>query len=204
MESTPLLGNARPNEAERGTAANLELFKQHVARWHTLYVCVLFLVVTDVPSFMGEGPMLRMLELGACREYYTAHEPDKIDGHGNVPERLCKVADIQSRVAHIRGLLSFMEAVPGLVLAVPYGIIADTYGRTLVIGLCLVGFLIRDTWIFVCLYFHRLFPLNAVYFAPSTAIIGGGSTVTSPMLFAIVAASTPQERRYDTLLQHGH
>ncbi|ATY67241.1 Major facilitator superfamily general substrate transporter [Cordyceps militaris] len=199
MESAPLLGNAPSSEIGHGCATRLDPFKQHFHKWRTFYICALFLIVTDVPSFMGEGPMLRMLELGACREYYAIHDPDSIDSHGNVPERLCKLSDIQSRVARVRSLLAFLEAVPGLLLAVPYGIVADTHGRGLVVGLCLAGFLVRDTWVFICLYFYKVFPLNAVYLAPMTAILGGGSTVTGPMLFAMIAASTARESRS---LQH--
>lgn len=200
MESAPLLGNPRSNEVDHdGRATRFGPLQQHLAKWRTFYICVMFLIVTDVPSFMGEGPMLRMLELGACREHYTAHDPDTMDRHGNIPERLCKLPEIQSRVARIRSLLAFLEAVPGLLLAVPYGIVADTYGQGLVVGLCLVGFLIRDTWMFVCLYFYTVFPLSAVYIAPMTAVIGGGSTVTGPMLFAIIAASTRRESRFYTL-----
>lgn len=129
MESAPLLGNARSNEPDHDDhATRLETLQQRFAKWRTSYICVMFLIVTDVPSFMGEGPMLRMLELGAYREHYSAHDPDTIDRHGNISERLCKLPEIQSRVARIRGLLARLEAVPGLLLAVPYGIVADTYG----------------------------------------------------------------------------
>lgn len=142
--------------------------------------------------------MLRMLELGVCREYYTAHDPDHIGGHQNIPEGLLQFARDIEWSSQDSVLLVFLEALPGLLLAVPYGIVADTYGRGLVVGLCLVGFYIRDTWIFVCLYFYKAFSLNAVYSAPMTAVIGGGSTVTGPMLFAIIAASTPRESRFST------
>lgn len=199
-----MLGNALSSEVDHDHANKLGRFKKHFDQWRVFYICVMFLIVTDVPSFMGEGPMLRMLELGACREYYTTHDPDMIDNNGNIAERLCKLPEIQSRIAMVRGLLAFLEAVPGLLLAVPYGIIADVYGRGLVVGLCLVGFLIRDIWIFVCLYFYTVFPLNAVYLAPMAAIIGGGSTVTGPMLFAIMTASTPRESRFFTPVHHSH
>lgn len=196
MESAPLLGQVASSEVGHDhDTTKLGKIKQHFARWRTLYICVLFLIFTDLPSFMGEGPMLRMLELGACREYYTVHDPDAIGDYSDIPERLCKLPEIQSRVARLRSLMAFVEAAPGLLLAIPYGILADTRGRPLVVGLCLLGILLRDIWIFICLYFYPRFPLYAVCFAPITAVIGGGSTVTGPMFFAIVAASTPQESR---------
>lgn len=199
METSPLLGDA-PScyEVEARHSSKVgEHVRQHFAKWKTLYICAIYLIATDLPSFMGEATMLRMLELSVCRKYYAIHDPDAVgDDNTYIPEHLCKLPDIQSNLAQMRGLLSFLEAVPGLLLAVPYGILADLYERTLIIGLCLAGFLIRDTWIFICLYFYNTFPLSAVYLAPLTAAIGGGSTVTSPLFFAIVTASTPQELRY--------
>lgn len=78
-----------------------------------------------MPGLIGDVSKLRMLELGACREYYGVHDPSVIDSNGNIEESLCKDPAIQSRLAQIRSLMAFIEAVPGLVMAVPFGILAD-------------------------------------------------------------------------------
>lgn len=200
QETSPLLGEesrAHDDEEQYQYASTpREVLQRHFAKWWTVYICGLLILTSDVPGFMGEAPRLRMLELGLCREYYAVHDPSVIGDNGGIPERLCKLPQIQSSVAKMRGIMAMMEAIPGLVLAVPFGILADKKGRRLVMGLCLLGFLLRDIWTFATLYFYRVFPLRAVYAAPLTAIIGGGPTVISPMLLAVVAASIPADSRY--------
>jgi hypothetical protein len=195
-----LLGDSsRPHDGEEQyvyVSTPREALRRHFAKWWTVYICGLLILTSDVPNFMSEAPRLRMLELGLCREYYAVHDPSVIGDNGGIPERLCKLPQIQSSVARMRGIMAMMEAIPGLLLAVPFGILADKKGRRLVIGLCLTGFLLRDTWTFATLYFYKVFPLKAVYAAPLTAVIGGGPTVISPMLLAVVAASISAESRY--------
>lgn len=136
-----------------------------------------------------------MLEMGLCREYYQARDPDVVGPGGTVPERLCKLKDIQSPLARLRGFLGLLEGLPGLLFAVPYGILADARGRRLVAGACLLGFILRDAWTFTVLYFYETFPLRAVYAAPTFVLLGGGTTLFGPMIMAIVAATVPEAFR---------
>lgn len=145
--------------------------------------------------FMSEGPRIRMLEMGLCREYYETRDPGVIGPDGSVPERLCKLRDIQSPLARLRGFLGLLDGLPGLLFAVPYGILADARGRKLVAGACLLGLILRDTWTFVVLYFHDIFTLRAIYAAPTFVILGGGTTLFGPMIMAIVAAAVPEAFR---------
>ncbi|EWZ89455.1 hypothetical protein FOWG_09155 [Fusarium oxysporum f. sp. lycopersici MN25] len=201
-ESTPLLQpnlncdapNRSPpkkNRVDEWRAA----WRRHFSQWSALYVCSLFILLVDVPNFLSEVPKLRMLELGLCRDYYAATDPSVIGHDGSVPEHLCKVHEIQSALAKMRGILGMIEGIPGLILAIPYGVLADSKGRRLVTGLSLLGFVLRDIWAFTVLYFHQIFPVRAVYAAPAFLVLGGGSTVISPMIMAIIAAAIPEASR---------
>ncbi|KAF5599390.1 major facilitator superfamily transporter [Fusarium pseudoanthophilum] len=170
-------------------------WQHHFSKWSTLYICSLFIILVDVPNFLSEVPKLRMLELGLCRDYYAATDPSVIGRDGSVPEHLCKVREIQSALAKMRGILGMIEGIPGLILAIPYGVLADSKGRRLVTGLSLLGFVLRDIWAFTVLFFHRVFPVRAVYAAPAFLVLGGGSTVISPMIMAIIAAAIPEASR---------
>lgn len=198
-EESALLSVPRPG-ADRGSWAvprgRISAFRQHVQQWRTFYSCLLLLFLVDAPMFMGEGPRIRMLEMGLCREYYQARDPGAIVGPGGtVPERLCKLRGVQSPLARLRGFLGLLEGLPGLLFAVPYGILADARGRRLVAGACLFGFILRDAWTFVVLYFHDVFPLRAIYAAPTFVLLGGGTTLFGPMIMAIVAATVPEDFR---------
>jgi hypothetical protein len=202
-ESTPLLqpgltcyaSNRSPPTKDRVIQWRAA-WQHHFSQWSTLYICSLFILLVDVPNFLSEVPKLRMLELGICRDYYAATDPSVIGRDGSVPEHLCKVHEIQSALAKMRGILGMIEGIPGLILAIPYGVLADSKGRRLVTGLSLLGFVLRDIWAFTALFFHRVFPVRAVYAAPAFLVLGGGSTVISPMVMAIIAAAIPEESRY--------
>lgn len=191
--SVPSPGTARGSwPLHRG---RISAFRQHVQQWRTFYSCLLLLFLVDAPMFMSEGPRIRMLEMGLCREYYETRDPGVIGPDGSVPERLCKLRDIQSPLARLRGFLGLLDGVPGLLFAVPYGILADARGRKLVAGACLLGLILRDAWTFVVLYLHDTFPLRAIYAAPTFVILGGGTTLFGPMIMAIVAAAVPEAFR---------
>lgn len=191
--SVPSPGTARGSwPLHRG---RISAFRRHVQQWRTFYSCLLLLFLVDAPMFMSEGPRIRMLEMGLCREYYETRDPGVIGPGGSVPERLCKLRDIQSPLARLRGFLGLLDGVPGLLFAVPYGILADARGRKLVAGACLLGLILRDAWTFVVLYFHDTFPLRAIYAAPTFVILGGGTTLFGPMIMAIVAAAVPEAFR---------
>ncbi|KAF4950153.1 hypothetical protein FSARC_13296 [Fusarium sarcochroum] len=204
-ESTPLLLSGADDAASDGSRSTNDSkaketgwrtkWQRHFARWSTLYVCGLFILLVDVPNFMSEVPKLRMLELGLCRDYYAATDPSMIGRDGSIPEHLCKVREVQSALARMRGILGMIEGIPGLVLAIPYGLLADSKGRRLVTGLSLLGFVLRDLWAFTVLYFHETFPVRAVYAAPAFLVLGGGSTVISPMIMAIIAAAILEASR---------
>lgn len=133
-----------------------------------------------------------MLEIGLCREYYQSRDPGVIGPGGIVPERFCKLRDIQSPLSRLRGFLGLLEGLPGLLFAVPYGILADARGRRLIVSACLLGFIMKDTWTFVVLYFYKIFPLRSIYAAPAFVLLGGGNTLFGPMIMAIVAATVPE------------
>ncbi|KAI3392718.1 hypothetical protein diail_5275 [Diaporthe ilicicola] len=194
-EESALLSVPPPGTDQGGWPPNrsrISAFRQHFHQWRTFYSCLLLLFLVDAPMFMAEGPRIRMLEMGLCREYYQARDPGVIGPGGTVPERLCKLRDIQSPLARLRGFLGLLEGLPGLLFAVPYGILADARGRRLVAGACLLGFILRDTWTFLVLYFHEVFPLRAIYAAPTFVLLGGGTTLFGPMIMAIVAATVPE------------
>ncbi|CAN8097742.1 unnamed protein product [Discula destructiva] len=144
---------------------------------------------------MSEAPKLRMLELSLCREYHSSRDPSVINDDGSVPEDLCKLPEIHSSLAKQLGLLAMLGGLPGLVLAVPYGMLADHRSRKLVAGLCVAGFILRDLCYYFVLYFYNTFPQRAVYAAPLFTIIGGGTTVINPMIMAIIAASVSDASR---------
>jgi hypothetical protein len=115
-ETTPLLPASTPGtyvdnvEAE---SRKVDAFHAHVKKWKTVYLCSLFILFYDFPSFMRVAPKLRMYELALCRDYYREVDPSVIGKNGTVDEKLCKLPVIQSNLANLRGIIGFLEAIPG-------------------------------------------------------------------------------------------
>lgn len=74
---------------------------------------ILFAMVLSVEvgfSFL-EGPMVRILESIACRQYYTVADPTKIGANGQVPEDLCKMSEVQAELAAVKGYHMFFDGL---------------------------------------------------------------------------------------------
>lgn len=79
------------------------------------------------------------MELAVCRQYYLNADPSRVDDHGDVAEGLCKLNVIQMHLVMLRAWLSLLTGLIGTLVALPFGILADTRGRKMVLGLtCLV------------------------------------------------------------------
>lgn len=74
---------------------------------------ILFAMVLAVEigfSFL-EGPMVRIMEAIACRQYYSVQDPSKIGANGQVPESLCKIGEIQAELAAVKGYHVFFDGL---------------------------------------------------------------------------------------------
>lgn len=123
-EQTPLLGTspaALPSlsHPQGGRPRKLTLRKSLNAlrRQHSLFFCLLFVLLVDIPAFMNEAPRLRMLELSLCRDYHSLRDPSVINGDGSVPEDMCKLPEIQGSLAKQMGLLGKQAISSSLLLS---------------------------------------------------------------------------------------
>lgn len=78
-----------------------------------------------------------------------------------------------------------------MLLAVPYGIMADHHSRRLVMALGLVGALLSEIWIGLVLWLWNIFPVIAIFAFPVFLCIGGGGPVLSAVLLTVVADVAP-------------
>jgi MFS family permease len=87
----------------------------------------------------------------------------------------------------------------GLLLAVPFGIMADRMGRRFVILLCCFGALFAEAYTITVLWFWRIFPTYAIAVFPLFLCIGGGGVVFAAVILTVVADVCPSHLRYDLL-----
>lgn len=142
-ESSPLLSStpATPEPLEQSKISQ---------RWLLLIIYLFFLVVTiDVGEFLAVPPKTRVFEASLCFRYYQKYDPSKINDDGTVAEELCKINAVQEKLAAIMGWSDLFDAIPGILLAVPYGALADKYGRKWVFALSLAGLFLNSAWVLV-------------------------------------------------------
>lgn len=79
----------------------------------------------------------------------------------------------------------------GLLLAVPYGMLADKKGRKFVVGLTVGAAFACYAWSFAILYLYNTLPFGLIYTFPLLLWIGGGSFVAGSIITAIAAEVVP-------------
>jgi hypothetical protein len=79
----------------------------------TVVLCCLFIILFEFADILRFTPSLHLLELGYCRRYYPEHDPGLIDSVGDIPERFCKLQEIQEDLAAMRGWFGFIEGLIG-------------------------------------------------------------------------------------------
>ncbi|KAE8392302.1 major facilitator superfamily domain-containing protein [Aspergillus alliaceus] len=158
-------------------------------------ICVLLVTFGDFAVLSINIPLTRLYESIICYQYYEQSDPSRIDPGGNVPEQWCKIAPVQGDVALIRGYEALFTYIPGVILAIPYGLLADKWGRKPVVLLSVGGILLSMNATLLVCAFWKTFPLRLVWLAPAFSIIGGGIPVLSSMILTIIADIMPENER---------
>ncbi|ROW15669.1 hypothetical protein VPNG_02111 [Cytospora leucostoma] len=139
-------------------------------------------------------PETRLLEDVLCHRYYK----DVFRGGDTIDERLCKADQVQSELAYILGASSTTDAVTGLVVALPYGVLADRIGRRFVLVLSTVGTIFSTLWMMVVLRFWEQIPVYFTVASPAFQVVGGGTSVLLAMAYSLVADAVPNAIRVDS------
>lgn len=79
----------------------------------TLFAIVLAI---EMGLSMADSPMVRIYESIACRKYYLERDPSQIGADGQVREEQCKVKDVQTELAAVKGYMEFFDGL----LSMPY------------------------------------------------------------------------------------
>ncbi|EGE80445.1 MFS transporter [Blastomyces gilchristii SLH14081] len=152
---------------------------------------------------MLAAPMTRMFESITCLQYYKEHDPAIIGKNGNIPEELCKNKEIQGEVAIVKGYGELFDAMAGVLLSVPYGLLADKYGRKPIFCICIPGFVLNMMVTGVILYASDTFPLRMVWLSTLAWMFGGGFAVASTMVWTMMADVTAESQRAALFFKFG-
>ncbi|PYH32759.1 MFS general substrate transporter [Aspergillus neoniger CBS 115656] len=140
-----------------------------------LFLACLIAVTVDIGNYISVAPQLQIFELNICQRLH----PEVFDSNpgGVLPSVVpsaCKTADVQGELALLKGWMSTFDQLPGIILALPYGLMADRVGRKPVLFLSLAGCVLQEMAI---------------------RIFGGGSQIATSVAFTIIADVFPVEKR---------
>lgn len=171
-------------------------------------IILLMLIIDGLGFAVALAPQTRLFEDIVCRQYYSRNA-DSLDSGPH--EDSCKIPAVQDFVAQLFGWQTFFDGIPGLVLAMYFGVLADTRGRRAVLFWSMAGQLLGMSWVLmICAYKFPLpyptcsytsgigwleLPLQLTWFSSLFLIIGGGSTVTSAVSMMVLTDSTSEEDR---------
>ncbi|PWY81907.1 MFS general substrate transporter [Aspergillus heteromorphus CBS 117.55] len=157
--------------------------------------------------YISAAPQLRLFESIICQQYYRDSQPTPssaaaaaaaavaagMDISIGIPEDLCKKAPVQSALAQLVGWQSFFDNIPGLLLALPYGLLADKYGRRWVMTMSFVGQLGGVLWIVGVCWLGL--PIRAMWLSSLFLVVGGGPNVAASVSMMVITDSTPEIKR---------
>ncbi|KAF4551452.1 MFS efflux pump-like protein [Elsinoe fawcettii] len=161
----------------------------------TVILAALFVICFQIADILRFTPSMRLYELGLCRRYYQQHDPSLISPDGHVAEQYCKISSIQEDLSALKGWMSTLEGLVGLILVLPYGALAEVKGAKLVAMLNLAGYALFCAWTLVVCFFWETLPIELVALAPLFRAVGGGAPVASAVTLAIVANAAPSSKR---------
>ncbi|KAL4952555.1 major facilitator superfamily domain-containing protein [Aspergillus filifer] len=166
-------------------------------RRRLMITLLLMTLAVEVGFVMAGGPMTRIYESIVCRDYYSAYDPSKLTlgADGQVPEELCKGKEVQSEVAAVKGYMEFFEGMLSILLAAPYGLLADRYGRKKTLCFGIPGFVLNCMINFGVMWFSNIFPLRTVWVSCITFVFGGGPVVTIAIIYTMMSDVTTEEER---------
>ncbi|KAM0739785.1 hypothetical protein ACQRIT_004969 [Beauveria bassiana] len=193
-EGSPLLripGQTLPSDEESSSGAYSRPGSASPTVFKVTVAVSVIILISDVVASVPMTPRLVIFEDIICRNYYDGW------GGSSGDSRLgdCKVEPVQAELAVINGWKETFDTIPGVLVSIPYGALANHIGRTNVLVLALFGSLLSECWLALVCWLPQKLPLRALWFSGVFQLIGGGGATVMAMCFTMIAdMCTPQQR----------
>ncbi|KAL3424549.1 major facilitator superfamily transporter [Phlyctema vagabunda] len=164
-------------------------------------IAITIVFILEFASMLMKIPSLRIYEDIICHRYYEhLSGVGHIGLNGKIDEGMCKGDEVQNELNLILGVEQFVIAIPGLLVVIPYGLLADRIGRKPIFLLILVGYILSGLWTLNVMWFWEKLPLRLVWLSPVFQLIGGGDAVARVVFYAIATDVTTEQTRSNVFL----
>ncbi|KAM0272192.1 hypothetical protein ACHAQH_008815 [Verticillium albo-atrum] len=134
-------------------------------------------------------PMFRLMEDAICHAHYHKDLSAPID------EKECKVDGVQSQLAYLGGIGALLASLVTLIVAFPYGVLADRIGRKPAFFLSYAGILLGFSWGPLVLSLSHFPNIWILLIGQLFFFIGGGVPVAINNIYAMASdVSTEADR----------
>jgi len=127
-----------------------------------------------------------------CAQWYRQHPVPDLPFNGTIPESYCKIGPVQTQVSSLKGWLEVFMAVPGLLLSIPIGMLADSIGRRLIFTANALSLALMQVWVTFVTWFGGGIPLRAVWLAGGFGLFTGGTMVTEMLFVCMMTDISPE------------
>lgn len=136
-EATPLLQDASTSAPAPSQPPATPASK--TTRATTFALSLAILVVIEFGAVFLSAPATQIQQGIICRHHYPDLAPDPRD------DPRCTVNGPVQRDLAVLGSWNIVFAlIPGMVMAIPYAMLADRYGKTRVLALCMFGVVLSE------------------------------------------------------------
>lgn len=186
-ESRPLLDSEFDSPPTPSSSSSVPSSKT----WLVLIIISVLALTVDLGFYLTTAPQLEIFQDIICKNYYA-----RADGFD---EDRCKSDAVQSELALVSGWLDTFNTLPSVLLSIPYGVLADHWGRKPVILIGMFGFLLGDAWTRVVCFWPNIFSLRLVWLSGLGRAIGGGDQVLSCIALVMLADVVSEDERANVL-----
>ncbi|KAF1939108.1 hypothetical protein EJ02DRAFT_446404 [Clathrospora elynae] len=152
-----------------------------------IWPLVLLLVLVHLSVVLYTLPLNRVIELRLCQEHYSLHDPSVIQPDGSIPEKLCKIDDIQRRLAWLQGIMETILVVCDFIVTIPFSFVAERWGVRVVLWCNLVPRAFMSAWAIAVGHYSNLLPTRAIIAGPFLNFLGG-ECVFQSTIFTLTSA----------------
>ncbi|GAB0138226.1 hypothetical protein EsDP_00006465 [Epichloe bromicola] len=168
-----------------------------------LLMSILFLFIVEFSLFVMEAPLQQIMENFICHGKTMSKSAKRaqmdmdmgdMDGMKGMDPR-CKEPDVQQTLAMARSWMMSVSMLVPLLVQIPYGIVADNYGRRIVLFLGLLGVTASTAWNMLILSEPERFSIWFLLLGYIATLIGGGTSVITAMVWTLLTDVIPPEQR---------